>query len=167
MTAEDIGSVFAQLVDYNRIEGQDIGALQDGIVGAERLILPGGLQASLGSDEINPSCCCGLECWREWERVLAGGSPWLGHDPAPWVESSGNLVRVWSNGALDQAPDAFSIAFERPRFEAELDRAAQELRAFLERSAEWARSAGFSDPDAVCRKFDRCFAISEPSTDAR
>jgi hypothetical protein len=162
MTAADIGLVFARLIDYNHIEGHDIGALQAGIIAAESLILPGGLQTSLGDQEINPSCCCGLECWREWERVLEGGSPWLGHDPAPWVELSGDVVRIWSDGGLDEAPDAFSIALERPHFQAELDRAAQELRAFLERAAAWARTAGFSDANALCRKLDTCFAISAP-----
>jgi hypothetical protein len=162
MAAGDLGLVFAQLVDYNRIAGGDIGALQSGVLAAERLILPGGLQASLGDQEINPSCCCGLEGWREWQRVLDGGSPWLGHDPAPWVELSGDVVRVWSDGALDEAPDAFPIAFERSHFQAELDRAARQLRTFLERSVDWARSAGFADPHALCRKLDTCFAISAP-----
>lgn len=163
ITAGDIGLVIAQLVAYNRIEGHDVGTLQAGIIEAESLILPGGLQTSLGDQEINPSCCCGLECWREWERVLDGGAgPWLGHDPAPWVEVSGNVVRVWSDGAMNHASDVFSIVFERSRFRAELDRAGKELRAFLERSAAWTRSAGFSDADAVCRKLDACFAISKP-----
>ena len=47
MTAGDIGLVFAQLVNYNRIEGRGIDALQAGIIEAESLILPGGLQCVL------------------------------------------------------------------------------------------------------------------------
>src|SRR5262249_46397442 len=142
MSDEDIGSVFAQLVNTNRIGGQDVAALQDGIMAAERLFLPGGLQASLGERAITPGCYCGLECWRDWEDFLNGGlRPWLGHDPAPWVESAGNLVRVWSDGRpRDSAPDVFSIDFERPHLQAEVARAARELRAFLERSEAWARS---------------------------
>jgi hypothetical protein len=96
---------------------------------------------------------------------LEGGSPWLGHDPAPWVELSGNIVLVWSDGALSEARDAFSIAFERRHFEAELERAGKDLRAFLTQSAAWAQSSGFSDVDGVCRKLDRCFAISRPHED--
>ena len=165
MTAGDIGLVFAQLVNYNRIEGRGIDALQAGIVEAESLILPGGLQSSCGDQEIDPGCCCGLESWREWKQVLEGRSPWLGHDPAPWVELSGSVVQVWSDGGLGEARDAFSIPFERQRFEAELDRAGKELRTFLTLSAAWAQSAGFSDVDGVCRKLDRCFAISRPHGD--
>jgi hypothetical protein len=165
MAAGDIGLVFAQLVDYNRIEGQDAEALQAGIIEAESLILPGGLQTCYGKQEIDPGCCCGLEAWRDWEQVLKGGSPWLGHDPAPWVELSDNVVRVWSDGGLNEARDSFSIAFERRHFEAEFERAGKDLRAFLTQSAAWARSAGFSDVDLVSRKLDRCFAISEPRGD--
>jgi hypothetical protein len=166
ISAEDIGLVFAQLVDYNHIEGQDTEALQTGIIEAEGLLLPGGLQTSYGNQEINPGCCCGLETWREWEQVLKGGSPWLGHDPAPWVELCGNAVRVWSDGGLNERRDAFSIAFECQHFEAEFERAGKELRAFLTLSAAWAQSAGFSDVGAICRKLDRCFAISGPCGDA-
>ena len=161
MSAKDIGAVFAQLVDYNRIEGPDIGTLAAGIVAAERLVLPGGLQASWRDQEINPSCCCGLENWREWDRFLSGGAqPWLGHDPAPWVEADGNLIRVWSDGGLAAAPDAFAIAFERRHIEAEIARAGQELRTFLEGATEWARSSGFSQVEAVRRKLDACFHLS-------
>jgi hypothetical protein len=166
MAAGDIGLVFAQLVDYNHIEGRDTEALQAGIIEAESLLLPGGLQASYGKQEIDPGCCCGLEAWREWEGALKGSSPWLGHDPSPWVELSGNVVRVWSDGGLNEARDAFSIAFEPRHFEAEFERAGKELRAFLTLAAAWAQSAGFSDVDAVCRKLDRCFAISGPREDA-
>jgi hypothetical protein len=146
------------LVEYNGIEGRDLAALQTAILEAESLILPGGLQASLGHQQISPSCCCGLEGWREWEDVLEGGFLWLGHDPAPWVELSSDVVRVWSDGTSD----AFAIAFERRRFERELARASEELRAFLRRANAWARTAGFGDAEAVCRKLDACFAISSP-----
>ena len=66
-------------------------------------------------------------------------------------------MQVWSDGGLGEARDAFSIPFERQRFEAELDRAGKELCTFLTLSAAWAQSAGFSNVDGVCRKLDRCF----------
>jgi hypothetical protein len=44
---------------------------------------------------IGPSCCCGLEGWKAWLDILTTGqSPWMGHDPAPFVELLGEQVCV-------------------------------------------------------------------------
>ena len=92
MAVGDIGLVFAQLVDYNHIEGRDAEALQTGIIEAESLILPGGLQASFGKQETNPSCCCGLENWRDWDRYWKAVHP--GSDVIPRRGSSYGRCRT-------------------------------------------------------------------------
>jgi hypothetical protein len=105
MPKPEVGSVIAQLVGYNQVEAEPTveGLLATAIV-AESLVLPGGVQASAGEHEINPSCCCGLEEWRAWLECLeSGGSPWMGHDPAPRIEWAGEVVRVWSDGGLGLA----------------------------------------------------------------
>ncbi|KAF3883832.1 MULTISPECIES: hypothetical protein [Nostocales] len=118
----------------------------------------GGLQVRTATDKvINPSCCCGLETWRDWLRfVKKGQSPWLGHDPSPWVEKVGGLVRVWS----DKGAKAFHIDFEQSKFEAELSKVQQDLNALLERSEDWASREGCSEPSKLSGKFDECFNIS-------
>lgn len=89
MTYPQIGLVFAQLADFNQIElANDAQVVLEQILEAEDLILPGGIQVISEEKVIAPSCCCGLETWREWVEFLeTGESPWLGHDPSPWVES--------------------------------------------------------------------------------
>jgi hypothetical protein len=162
MSPSEVGLVLAQLVKYNRLDAeQSVAGLLTSVIADERLLLPGGVQASLGECEINPSCCCGLEEWRSWSRCLASGeSPWMGHDPAPRIEWSGASVRVWSDGGLSEAPDAFAIVFERRQFVAELERVERELRAFLPSVRDWSRAIGFSDPEALCHKLDTNFGIT-------
>ncbi|MEM6751715.1 MAG: hypothetical protein AAF630_01815 [Cyanobacteria bacterium P01_C01_bin.38] len=100
MTDGEVGLVFAQLVDYNDIlsEGSANDVLHR-VIQAPSLVLPGGIQARAANNKvISPSCCCGLERWRDWLRFMKKGqSPWLGHDPNPWVEKVKELVRVWSD----------------------------------------------------------------------
>lgn len=47
---------------------------------------------------ILPSCCCGLEMWRDvYEAVINKTGVWLGHDPFPTLEHTDDLVRIWSD----------------------------------------------------------------------
>lgn len=158
MSDEDVGLAFGLLVSYNDIKGDQTDILERNLVNAEALILPGGLRVRSGGREIAPACCCGLEDWREWERFLDSGvSPWLGHDPFAWAELADDIVRVWSDGGSEPAPDAYAIEFERSHFEIELRRVEKELYAFASRAEHWARGAGFSAPDAVRSAVERHF----------
>jgi hypothetical protein len=163
LTGPEVGSIMAQLVSYNQVEAEPtVEGLLSAAIAAERLLLPGGVQASAGARKISPGCCCGLEGWREWLVCFESGqSPWLGHDPAPRIEWAGAVVRVWSDGGLDPVADAFAIEFERGQFAAELGRVERDLRGFLEVVVEWAQVVGFSDPAALCRKLDAWFRIAE------
>jgi hypothetical protein len=162
MTAPEVGSVMAQLVSYNQIEGEPtVDGLLSAVAAAESLVLPGGILASCGDSEIGPGCCCGLEEWREWVKCLESGqSPWMGHDPDPWVELAGEVILVWSGGGITPVANPFAVEFERGRFAAELDRVERDLRAFLPLVAEWARDGRFRDPQALCAKLDDCFNIT-------
>ena len=162
MTESEVGSVMAQLVSYNQIDGETtVNGLLSEAVAAESLLLPGGIQASEGEREIDPGCCCGLESWREWVACLGSGrSPWMGHDPDPWIGWAGGVVRIWSGGGITPAQEPIAIEFERGRFAAELSGVEQDLRAFLPLVANWARYAGFTDPPALCRKLGECFKIT-------
>jgi hypothetical protein len=106
MSDEEVGTIIAQTILYNRIEiSTDVPALLERIVRSENLVLPGGIRAIDDESQltIEPGCCCGLETWREWLNFAEGGnSPWLGHDPDPWVERKGkkllHLVNVRAEG---------------------------------------------------------------------
>ncbi|NEP02468.1 MAG: hypothetical protein F6K58_28240 [Symploca sp. SIO2E9] len=158
-TELEIGSVLAQLVNYNHLENHgEAKEVLGRILSAHSLILPGGIQVRAASGKvINPGCCCGLEGWRDWLRFLkTGQSPWLGHGPNAWVERAGNLVRVWS----DNRAKAFHIDFERSHFEAQLSKVQQDLSAFLPQVETWAAKVGFREPSKLSSKFDECFAVS-------
>ncbi len=158
-----VGSVIAQLAKCNGIElngdkqtvFSQILALEN-----ENLVLPGGIQVIDGQNTISPGCCCGLETWREWLDFLkTGKSPWLGHDPSPFVENLGNVIRIWSDGGMGQVSDAFYIDVSRDRFTRALILVEQDLQAFLFWIESWAQEVGFTESSKLCQKFDECFSV--------
>ncbi|MEW1866461.1 hypothetical protein AB0399_39840 [Streptomyces sp. NPDC088194] len=151
MTAAEVGTVLATMAVYGGLlgdEGAAVGAaeLVRGLLAVEKVIAPGGLRVR---DEgtgavVVPGCCSGLEDWREWCEVADGGEgPWLGHDPAPWFERDGAVVRVWPDGPVvgpavvgpQVGPPVEIAPSELPGLLAGVQR---ELRGFLARTEEWA-----------------------------
>lgn len=86
------------------------------IVQADSLIAPGGIRVRDTNAHlaVTPGCCCGLEGWREWDQVARGQSPWLGHDPMPWTEHQGAIVRVWPDGGDAAVPPTGALPIELP-----------------------------------------------------
>ena len=159
---QDIGLVFAQLVQYNRLElAGDIQEVLKRVLEANSLVLPGGIQAICeGNKSIDPSCCCGLETWREWIDFLeTGQSPWLGHDPSPWLDVQGDLIRIWSDGGLESVSDAFYIDVSKSHFKQALGLLERDLQAFLFGIDSWAQDVGFERSSDLSRKFNECFKI--------
>ncbi len=159
---DQIGSIIGQLADYNSIDVvSDTSVTLQRIIEAESLILPGGISAcSDGCIPIVPSCCCGLERWRDWIKFLSTGeNPWLGHDPSPYLKRDGQLIHVWSDGCLGQMEDAYSIDFTRLQFHYSLSLVHTDLRDFLILLGQWAGSLGFNNSQALVNKFDSCFLI--------
>src|SRR5687768_11004733 len=64
LTLSEIGHLFCLLTAYNNIHGESIDEIEAGILSAEMLMLPGGIQVEASDGIINPGCCCGLEAWR-------------------------------------------------------------------------------------------------------
>jgi hypothetical protein len=162
MTYQEIGLVFAQLVQYNRLDLSEARqVVLKRILEAKSLVLPGGIKVVFGDQVIPPSCCCGLETWREWQNYLkTGESPWLGHDPSPWIETQGELVCIWSDGGLGESvKNAFHIDVPRSVFQDGLRIVEQDLQGFLYCICSWAQEIGFEQSDALFQKFDQCFNI--------
>ena len=163
----EVAVVVAQLTVYGRT-GQAPLTMEQ-LVNEPVRILPGGLRAVSGETVIAPSCCCGLETWREWIGLLkGGGSPWLGHDPAPWVEKQKDSFIVHSDGGLgeDSGPVrgvVKHVSFSRSELEAALDRVQADLAGFLMRLEDWMRGHKPALARALVSVFDHWFQIT-PAT---
>lgn len=162
MAQLDIGLFFAQLAAYNQIDlsGNRVGILKE-ILEADSLALAGGIQAVFEEQVISPSCCCGLEGWREWQDFLkTGETPWLGHDPSPWLEQIDGVIRIWSEGGLgDSMKNAFKIEVERPAFERALQAVEQDLLGFRYCIESWSESIGFEQARELAEKVEQSFQI--------
>jgi hypothetical protein len=157
----ETGSVMATLLSYNRLEktGTPVDLLSR-IIDAKTLVLPGGLAVIAPDVEpIFPSCCCGLEGWREWISAISSRqSPWLGHDPWPWVEFAEDGIHVWCDGGLG-GEGSYSIDFTESAFREALHEVHRDLIAFLGLCKKWAEAIGFSASNQFVNRLDRAFSI--------
>lgn len=95
---------------------------------------------------IAPSCCCGLEDWQEvYKSVLGRSSPWLGHDPYPSIEYSGDHVKIWSDDfsgkwnkelSGEKRNSMFCISYEHAELVSMLKSVRTDLLDFYEYSFE-------------------------------
>ena len=163
-TGDEVGWVAASLADVSGVAaGPDAGAVLAALATADYLSLRGGLAVEAGDRLILPSCCTSLGEWRDWPAGLRdGSSPWMGHDPSAWVEWGGETVRVWSDGHFNPAPSAFAIDLPRGEVAAQLDRVADDLRAFADRLAGWAAGQGLVDSGRLGERFRQRFGPAAP-----
>lgn len=157
----DIARFVATLADYCGVEtGESVRATLTALDAEEHFILPGGLLARDGVVEIAPSCCCGLEDWRDWHGVKPGAaSPWLGHDPAPWIECRDDIAVIWANGGMGRRDGtAASISVTYAEFGEALAEASSALAAFHGRLDEWLRRESPAG-EGIARKIATAFRI--------
>jgi hypothetical protein len=131
------------------------------ILAADGLALAGGVQAAFEEQVISPSCCCGLEGWREWQDFLkTGETPCLGHNPSPWREQVDGVIRIWSDGGLgDSMKNAYKIEVERPAFERAVQVVVQDLLGFRFCIESWCESIGFEQARELAEKVEQSFQI--------
>jgi hypothetical protein len=164
---QEVGAVAWQLILYNHLSADE--PLRAAST-AKNLVLPGGL--AVEGDEsllIAPSCCAGLETWREWSSVpQEGGSPWMGHDPSPWIEDKGDILRVWADGGLTAVrQDDSHVDFLRSELAFQLRRVEGDLQAFLARLESWAQARDATSASAFTTRFDQMFEITRKATRPR
>jgi hypothetical protein len=132
-TADDIALLLYMLATYGNAGHGSQPQTPAQLAESGRRILPGGLSALRGDLRIDPSCCCGLETWRDWYALAdTGTSPWLGHDPAPYAEREGEIFTLWADGGLGfaAAEPVASICFDHGELAAALRNVETALEGF-------------------------------------
>lgn len=128
--------LIAMLGSYNGCGDGTLATVAARLETVEDCVLPGGLKIQTGQGTIWPSCCCGLESWREWFDVLTTEvSPWLGHDPTPHVEVEGDRVTVWE----DAETDSRYLTSSKAELESALLKTKADLAAYAAGFHEWLR----------------------------
>lgn len=128
----------------------------------DRLLLPGGLAATVGDDTIAPSCCCGLEQWRDWEDLLHGGkSLWLGHDPTPTIERHGDRFVLWADVPDGHHPPP-ALRFDTTALATALAPIEGDLRDFCTRISEALSARMPHIADDVTQLFRDAFVSAPP-----
>jgi hypothetical protein len=93
--------------------------------------------------------------------VPAGYTPWLGHDPSPWVEHLGHSIRVWPDGEPGEPPaGAAPIQISLTELPTLIDAAGLRLREFLGLIEPWATALGLPGARELPAALDRHFRIT-------
>jgi hypothetical protein len=129
----------------------------------DALIACGGFEISDGLVQIRPSCCSGIENWREWRIFLETGvSPWMGHDPYGWAERKENEIVLWTDGATTTpcAKSGPSIATSFQVFDSALSKGEKRLKSFFSELPQWLNRVGRGDATDILRKIEHHFKIN-------
>jgi hypothetical protein len=166
LTAPEVGTAMAVIAQASRaVPGSENDAVQilRNLANARGLIAPGGLRArDTAKDlEITPSCCCGLEAWREWREVVDGGAVWLGHDPTPWIEQLGPTIRIWPDDSTPlQTAGESAIEIALTDLAELIDAAEVQMKGFLEQVRSWAVGLHHPEVEHLVAALDRSFHIT-------
>lgn len=170
LTAREVGTFMAALAprrqEGNARKPRQAAALLRKIITVDCLIVAGGLLVTDTATglSIAPGCCCGLEDWRGWSGILSGGAPWLGHDPAPWIEHADGLVRLWPDGGMSgvRPPADQAIIIEPQDLPGLLDGVHRDLIGLLDPVEDWARDIAPALAGELVGKLDDSFHITRP-----
>lgn len=165
MAGEQIGLAIAEIARYgrHRMAGTPRAVFSD-LAARDVLVVGGGLLVRNGRRVIEPSCCLGLEQWREWLDLFDGGhSPWMGHDPSPWVQRTETGFRVWSGGGLgEKRRRPVAITFSDAELRDALRSVHVDLVGFLRDLERWAIELAPDAAHPFVRAIDRHFHITPP-----
>lgn len=169
MTQAEVGTALAVLVSYHPLAGEDVlkesGAALRQLLEADAVLAPGGLRLRhpASGSTLEPGCCCGLEDWRDWLDLTHGDTPWLGHDPAPYVEHRPDSVWLWPQG---NAATPHPLAVRTDELPALLEGVRQDLAGFLRLVAQWVTTER-AEPGlamALVELLDEALCVTEPLT---
>ncbi len=103
------------------------------------ILLGGGILFYDNEKKILPSCCCGLEVFKEILQAINNKqSPWMGHDPYPVFEYTSKKIIVWSDDCIgiykDKKPkdNLIFIEFDKEELKNNLLNIENEIKEFIE-----------------------------------
>jgi hypothetical protein len=156
-------AVLARSLDVAAPGGRD--EVVDALLAEEVLIVPGGLRLvdTVTGMSVVPGCCAGLEDWRDWGQVMAGESPWLGHDPEPVVEVVGDELWVRQDGGPGRGSAGTNVVLSRLALPGLLMQVQGDLLGFLAALDAWTTRIGLDERGgALVEAVDRNFAVTTP-----
>lgn len=165
MTEPEIGTALAALVDHNHLDEAPPEDWFAALLECEEIAWPGGLRLSQGERTVRPGCCSGLEYASQWRRDLdAGTSPWMGHDPAPWIEFDQEARLVRQDGGLDRdrPQDPVDLRTTRTALDRALADAERDLRDFLDRARGWMVTHRIEAHDPVMNRITQLMGLEAP-----
>lgn len=162
LSRREVATALAVLSDCDDDPGDGVERIRR-LLTAEYVTSPGGLRLRDTTTGVTaaPGCCAGLENWRDWWGLANGEDPWLGHDPTPAVEHTGDVVRLWPDGDRPHGP---RIDVPRGLLPDLLDSVRDDLVGFLTAVDRWAASPGplAGVRTALVERLDTALAISAP-----
>ncbi|MGC0419937.1 hypothetical protein [Embleya sp. AB8] len=176
LAPSEVSRAMAVLMSYNGRESTDgrdgpatdPAELARRVLAGEDLAAPGGLRVrdTYTGLEVVSGCCTGLENWREWFGLLDGEALWIGHDPWPRVELTGNVVHLWPDVRPDGPPPAEErLEIALADLPALLAGVHENLRGFLASAAEWADTHVPESATELIARIDAGLNISAPGAE--
>ncbi|GII54929.1 hypothetical protein Pth03_33180 [Planotetraspora thailandica] len=167
LATDEVGALLHVLAVYNLrpseewSEGASPADLAEELQSMDGLIAPGGLQVHDSTTDltISPSCCSGLEDWREWGSLVQGDQPFLGHSPSPWVEILSDRFRVWPDDKPEQLTQDLFIDIPASSFPGLLRVAQRDLLGFMHVAEAWALQVVPEHASALLERLDECFDV--------
>ncbi len=137
----DVALLVGILATENDVpDGASVAEAADLLGVAEPFTVDGGLRLRHGDFVLEPSCCGILSDWRGWEDLGPGAlTPWMGHDPAPWVATEPDTAVIYRDGGTqnDRPTTSAHIRVAYPEIAAALARAVADLEGFHGRLQDW------------------------------
>ena len=106
----------------------------------EPFTIDGGLMIRAGDFVVEPGCCGVLSDWRGWVDLAPGAlTPWMGHDPAPWVQTAPEVALIHADGGTenDRPVDGEHVRVSYAEIAEALAAAVGELEGFQGRLEDW------------------------------
>ena len=129
----------------------------DFLVSLDEAVLGGGLIAIKGKFRLYPGCCCGIETWSEWKEIKPdGASPWLGHDPDAWIDTS--LQDAVLHNGLESEVRSLEVSYQE--IESALYRTERDLREFLVGLQNWLVEVSVTNAEELPAKISEWYKIA-------